>query len=236
MKLALDDYLPLKSVFAATASLLTVPVSTIHKIMETRQRNIALVCASPAHSSSMSLFPTSDPVLFPLYPRLDVYDNRGIETQIWTNICDKFSSTGRWHAIPARRIDIHRELRGRIHSFAVSIIPIRCGAFEFTARARAPKSGNPDWVWGSSYDKNETLHVIRTDSQRTGLTQGSVRQLAQWFDDVLTSWLVEGMTPTKPESVCNHRRNVVAAYTAVFLAVIALQEGEKVAASLGDKV
>lgn len=159
----------------------------------------------------------------PLTPRLDVYDNRGIETQIWTNVCDKFSSTGRWHAIPARRIDIHRELRGRIHSFAVSVIPIRCGVFEFTARARAPKSGNPDWVWGSAYDKNETLHVVRTGSQRTGLTQGSVRQLAQWFDDVLTYWLVEDTEPA-----ANRRRSVLAAYTAVFLAVIALQEGEDV--------
>lgn len=159
----------------------------------------------------------------PLTPRLDVYDNRGIETQIWTNVCDKFSSTGRWHAIPAQRIDIHRELRGRIHSFAVSVIPIRCGVFEFTARARAPKSGNSDWVWGSAYDKNETLHVVRTGSQRTGLTQGSVRQLAQWFDDVLTYWLVEDTEPA-----ANRRRSVLAAYTAVFLAVIALQEGEDV--------
>ena len=133
------------------------------------------------------------------------------------------SPTGRWHAIPARRIDIHRELRGRIHSFAVSVIPIRCGVFEFTARARAPKSGNPDWVWGSAYDKNETLHVVRTGSQRTGLTQGSVRQLAQWFDDVLTYWLVEDTEPA-----ANRRRSVLAAYTAVFLAVIALQEGEDV--------
>ena len=159
----------------------------------------------------------------PLPPRLDVYDNRGIETQIWTNVCDKFSSTGRWHAIPARRIDLHRELRGRIHSFAVSVVPIRCGVFEFTARARAPKSGNPDWVWGSAYDKNETLHVVRTGSQRTGLTQGSVRQLAQWFDDVLTYWIVEDTEPA-----ANRRRSVLAAYTAVFLAVIALQEGEDV--------
>lgn len=164
-----------------------------------------------------SSFPT------PLTPRLDVYDNRGIETQIWTNVCDKFSSTGRWHAIPAQRIDIHRELRGRIHSFAVSVIPIRCGVFEFTARARPPKSGNSDWVWGSAYDKNETLHVVRTGSQRTGLTQGSVRQLAQWFDDVLTYWLVEDTEPA-----ANRRRSVLAAYTAVFLAVIALQEGEDV--------
>ena len=50
-----------------------------------------------------------------------------------------------------------------------------------------------------------------------------MRQLAQWFDDVLTYWLVEDTEPA-----ANRRRSVLAAYTAVFLAVIALQEGEDV--------
>lgn len=161
-------------------------------------------------------------------PRLDVYDNRGIETEIWTNLCDKYSSTGRWHAIPARRIDIHRELRGRVHSFSVSIIPIRCGMFEFTARTRAPKSLNPDWIWASRFDENESLHVIRTGSQRSGLTQGSVRQLAQWFDDILTFWYVSEVDGSASREKENRCGSVLAAYCAVFLSVIALQEGADV--------
>lgn len=60
--------------------------------------------------------------------------------------------------------------------------------FEFTARTRAPKSGNSNWIWADRYEKNESLHVIRTASQRPALTQGTVRQLAQWFDDILTNW------------------------------------------------
>lgn len=161
-------------------------------------------------------------------PRLDVYDNRGIETEIWTNLCDKYSSTGRWHAIPARRIDIHRELRGRVHSFSVSIIPIRCGMFEFTARTRAPKSLNPDWIWASRFDENESLHVIRTGSQRSGLTQGSARQLAQWFDDILTFWYVSEVADRTSRERDNRCGSVLAAYCAVFLSVIALQEGADV--------
>ena len=194
----------------------------------TLQRNTAFVCVSPAPLSLMFSSPTSTRSRPLPLPRLDVYDNRGIETEIWTNLCDKYSSTGRWHAIPARRIDIHRELRGRVHSFSVSIIPIRCGMFEFTARTRAPKSLNPDWIWASRFDENESLHVIRTGSQRSGLTQGSVRPLAQWFDDILTFWYVsevDGRASREKENRCG---SVLAAYCAVFLSVIALQEGADV--------
>lgn len=107
------------------------------------------------------------------------------------------SSTGRWHAIQARRMEIHKELRGRVHSFSVSVIPIRCGVFEFTARTRAPKSGNCNWIWADLYEQNEVIHVIRTGSQRVGLTQGSVRQLAQWFDDTLLNWYFTDIFPIK---------------------------------------
>lgn len=194
----------------------------------TLQRNTAFVCVSPAPLSLMFSSPTSTRSRPLPLPRLDVYDNRGIETEIWTNLCDKYSSTGRWHAIPARRIDIHRELRGRVHSFSVSIIPIRCGMFEFTARTRAPKSLNPDWIWASRFDENESLHVIRTGSQRSGLTQGSVRQLAQWFDDILTFWYVSEVDGSASREKENRCGSVLAAYCAVFLSVIALQEGADV--------
>lgn len=100
------------------------------------------------------------------------------------------SSTGRWHAIPARRIEIRKELRGRVHSFAVSVIPIKCGVFEFTARTRAPKSGNTEWIWGAPYQLNETIRVTRTAFQRYHFTQGAIRQLAQWFDTILMKWYV----------------------------------------------
>lgn len=159
-----------------------------------------------------------------LIPRLDGFDNRGIETQIWTNLCDKYSSTGRWHAIPSCRTEIRRELRGRVHSFSASVIPIRCGMFEFTARTRAPKSGNNEWIWASKFEKNEKVHVIRTGTQRNGFSQGSVRQLAIWFDDILMYWQLKD---TEHPSATHHR-NLLTAYTAVFLAVIALQQGIKV--------
>ena len=145
-------------------------------------------------------------------------------------MCDKYSSTGRWHAIPARRTEIHKELRGRVHSFSASIIPIRCGVFEFTARTRAPKSGNSDWVWATHYEKNETIHVIRTGTQRSGLTQGAVRQLAQWFDDILICWYVSEMDH-RSGSCCSKNESghsILAAYSAAFLSVIALQEGTDV--------
>lgn len=96
--------------------------------------------------------------------------------------------------------------------------------FEFTARARAPKSGNSDWVWGSAYDKNETLHVVRTGSQRTGLTQGSVRAARASGSTTCSptgSWRTRNPPPIVGAAW-------LAAYTAVFLAVIALQEGEDV--------
>lgn len=162
--------------------------------------------------------------------RLDVFDNRGIETQLWTNLCDKYSSTGRWHAIPARRTEIHKELRGRVHSFSTSVIPIRCGTFEFTARTRAPKSGNSDWIWATSYANNETIHVSRPGSQRSGLSQGAVRQLAQWFDDILMCWYVKEMDRRmgRTESEQSPSRSILAAYTAVFLSVLSLQEGADV--------
>lgn len=156
--------------------------------------------------------------------RLDGFDNRGIETQIWTNLCDKYSSTGRWHAIPSCRTEIRRELRGRVHSFSVSVIPIRCGTFEFTARTRAPKSGNNEWIWASKFEMNEKVNVIRTGTQRNGFSQGSVRQLAIWFDDILMYWQLKD---TEHPSATHHR-NLLTAYTAVFLAVIALQQGIKV--------
>lgn len=203
-------------------------VFTIAGATATLQRNTAFVCVSPALLSLMFSSPTSTRSRPLPLPRLDVYDNRGIETEIWTNLCDKYSSTGRWHAIPARRIDIHRELRGRVHSFSVSIIPIRCGMFEFTARTRAPKSLNPDWIWASRFDENESLHVIRTGSQRSGLTQGSVRQLAQWFDDILTFWYVSEVDGSASREKENRCGSVLAAYCAVFLSVIALQEGADV--------
>lgn len=207
-------------------------VFTIAEATATLQRNTAFVCVSPALLSLMFSSPTSTRSRPLPLPRLDVYDNRGIETEIWTNLCDKYSSTGRWHAIPARRIDIHRELRGRVHSFSVSIIPIRCGMFEFTARTRAPKSLNPDWIWASRFDENESLHVIRTGSQRSGLTQGSVRQLAQWFDDILTFWYVSEVDGRASREKENHCGSVLAAYCAVFLSVIALQEGADVGLGL----
>ena len=94
-------------------------------------------------------------------------------------------------------MEIHKELRGRVHSFSVSVIPIRCGVFEFTARTRAPKSGNCNWIWADLYECNEVIHVIRTGSQRVGLTQGSVRQLAQWFDDTLLNWYFSDIVPIK---------------------------------------
>ena len=156
--------------------------------------------------------------------RLDGFDNRGIETQIWTNLCDKYSSTGRWHAIPSCRTEIRRELRGRVHSFSVSVIPIRCGMFEFTARTRAPKSGNNEWIWASKFEMNEKVHVIRPGTQRAGFSQGSVRQLAIWFDDILMYWQLKD---TEHPSAMPHR-NLLTAYTAVLLAVIALQQGIKV--------
>ena len=95
------------------------------------------------------------------------------------------SPTGRWHAIQARRMKIHKELRGRVHSFLVSVIPIRCGVFEFTARTRTPKAGNKSWVWANLSGKNERIHIMRASFQQLHLTQGAVRQLATWFDDIL---------------------------------------------------
>ena len=192
--------------------------------METQWKSIGFGCASHARSQSKFWFLTSFLFFQHLIPRLDGFDNRGIETQIWTNLCDKYSSTGRWHAIPSCRTEIRRELRGRVHSFSASVIPIRCGMFEFTARTRAPKSGNNEWIWASKFEKNEKVHVIRTGTQRNGFSQGSVRQLAIWFDDILMYWQLKD---TEHPSATHHR-NLLTAYTAVFLAVIALQQGIKV--------
>ena len=175
-------------------------------------------------SQSKFWFHMSPPFFRFVMHRLDGFDNRGIETQIWTNLCDKYSSTGRWHAIPSCRTEIRRELRGRVHSFSVSVIPIRCGTFEFTARTRAPKSGNNEWIWASKFEMNEKVNVIRTGTQRNGFSQGSVRQLAIWFDDILMYWQLKD---TEHPSTTHHR-NLLTAYTAVFLAVIALQQGIKV--------
>lgn len=143
-----------------------------------------------------------------------------------------YSSTGRWHAIQARRTEIHKELRGRVHSFSVSVIPIRCGVFEFTARTRAPKSGNSSWIWADIYEKNETIHVIRTSSQRLGLTQGAVRQLAQWFDDILMNWYISDLNPHQEQKPYRNALTasplcslLISSFTAVFLSVIAFQEG-----------
>ena len=120
-------------------------------------------------------------------------------------------------------------MRGRVHSFSTSVIPIRCGTFEFTARTRAPKSGNSDWIWATSYAKNETIHVVRPGSQRSGLTQGAVRQLAQWFDDILMCWYVKEMDRRMGlDSEQTASRSILAAYTAVFLSVLSLQEGADV--------
>ena len=96
--------------------------------------------------------------------------------------------------------------------------------FEFTARTRAPKSGNSEWIWAAEFEKNETVHVIRTGSQRAGLSLGCVRQLAIWFDDILMYWQLKD---SKGHS-SNHFRNLLTAYTSVFLSVIALQQGVKV--------
>ena len=161
--------------------------------------------------------------------RLDLFDTRGLEAQIWTNICDKYSSTGRWHAIPARRIEIRKELRGRVHSFSASFLPIRCGSFEFTARARAPKSECSNWIWATQDAKNEFIHVTREGINRSELTQGMVRQLAQWFDNLLICWHMHDRRQSRENDESNlsmkHSNHNLTAFVAAFLSVIALLNG-----------
>ena len=85
-------------------------------------------------------------------------------------------------------------------------------------------------MWATHYEKNETIHVIRTGTQRSGLTQGAVRQLAQWFDDILICWYVSEMDH-RSGSCCSKSESghsILAAYAAAFLSVIALQEGTDV--------
>ena len=168
--------------------------------------------------------------------RLDVFDNRGIETQIWTNICDKYSSTGRWHAIPTRRTEIRKELKGRVHLFSASFIPIRCGLFEFTARTRAPKSDNHRWIWAGLFEMNESIQVSRTEMICHGFTQGRVRQLAQWFDSLLMYWSASKSSQNSHDHILYNpsylpHSNAIVAYVAAFLAVIALCNGTEVVLS-----
>lgn len=185
------------------------------------------------HRRSGSIRVGHDKVEIRIWPcRLELNQTRGLEAQIWTNVCDKYSSTGRWHAIPARRIEIRKELRGRVHSFSASFLPIRCGSFEFTARVRAPKFESSDWIWATQDAKNELIHVTRIGMNRPELTQGMVRQLAQWFDNLLICWHMHDRGQSRESDESNpsmkYSHHNLTAFVAAFLSVIALSNGTDV--------
>lgn len=162
---------------------------------------------------------------------LDSFEYRGIETHIWTNVCDKFSSTGRWHGIPARKTGIRLVTSGRIHTFCASVIPIHCGVFEYTAKVCAPKASRNEWIWEGQYEKNHVARVIRTGNQsNTPINPGSIRQLAHWYDNLLIYLSYPSTSNTNgcvsnSEALTNDPHLFVAAYDAAFLAVAALQMG-----------
>ena len=114
---------------------------------------------------------------------LDCYAYRGIECDLWTNACDIYSSTGRWHEVHAHKVSLQKQPEGRVHIFNVSILPIMCGHFEYTIRVRAPKLRNPEWIWYSAYKTNGKVKVIRTANSTIFGLCNDIRQFWQWYQD-----------------------------------------------------
>ncbi|KAK8790851.1 hypothetical protein WA158_005482 [Blastocystis sp. Blastoise] len=200
--------------------------------IDTNKSKISILNLVPGYDAERDI-DLCEPCIFSievLVPyELDSFRYRGIEAEIWTNACDIVSSTGRWHEIPSEKISLKKSPLGRVHQFTACVLPIMCGHFEYTVRARAPKSGNTDWTWGENFQKNGKINVTRNPEENTfGLTR-DIRQFWQWFEDCEhTISLQPHASPlTSPLGMCDFDSTAdqVIAYVSAYMATNALQNG-----------